>query len=718
VMAGNYNENVIINKPLTLRGPNYGIDPNQTARQPEAHIYPATGNVTTALSSRVITIASSDVFIDGFLIDGDNADLASLILGTNNADIDARTGIENSVAVNNVSVTNNIIQNLLFAGVRFQSTAGASPAVTSGHDIRANLIRDLGTYQVAGGFERNGTGIVLQNTHYATIENNVIEHARIGVQANNFRFANPASTTYGIAENSINVRAVGVLLNGHLVAPWQIAENTISARNNENEMNLGSVWRGIQILNMTAGIGNTELTANDIDGTGLELIASEGVTVWNVPESALVEISQGTISNTSVGVNINNYEGNNFNATRGSYATIEDVTIAARSTGVRIHDSTRSAHATVSATFGDGVVFQGGAQGLSIENASAQVPVLGNVTFVGQLANYIRLVNNTSTLDATAVSFDGVASPTASVANFHAIEDKILHKQDDSALGMVRVTAGTLYTTATGSIQRSINNAINGEIIHVQAGTYPEILVVDKTIQLLGANAGIVGSASSRGAESIIVPPVDTVPTEALTELVTVTAADVVIDGLTVNGSNNDASAATYTSKGANLLVDVGIYATAPGVLIRNSVVQNTFQFGVLLGGEGSTPMYGQVLNNRVDNAAWFAGIAARNNYYALIDSNTIQDSWRGIQTNNHSLPAPTDSVVQISNNTINQQTVTVVGDMSYANVNGIMHNLQYGTATPWRISANTMSNSDAASARTGSVGIELDSLAVSATIT
>ncbi|MFN7471663.1 MAG: hypothetical protein ACK5S9_08440, partial [Roseiflexaceae bacterium] len=46
------------------------------------------------------------------------------------------------------------------------------------------------------------------------------------------------------------------------------------------------------------------------------------------------------------------------------------------------------------------------------------------------------------------------------------------------------------------------------------------------------------------------------------------------------------------------------------------------------------------------------------------------------------------------------------------------MHNLQYGTATPWRISANTMSNSDAASARTGSVGIELDSLAVSATIT
>jgi hypothetical protein len=186
---------------------------------------------------------------------------------------------------------------------------------------------------------------------------------------------------------------------------------------------------------------------------------------------------------------------------------------------------------------------------------------------------------------------------------------------------------------------------------------------------------------------------------ESGSKLVTVSAADAVIDGMTINGSNSASSASPYTAKGANLQVDTGVYVTASGAVVQNSVIKNTYQFGVVLGDTGSTVMYGQVLNNLVDNTPYFSGIVARNNYYAKIDSNTVRDAWRGIQTNNHSLPAPSGSDVRISNNTIDAQAVTIVGDNSYADVNGIMHNLQYDTATAWTITGNTVSNSDALNA-------------------
>jgi hypothetical protein len=260
------------------------------------------------------------------------------------------------------------------------------------------------------------------------------------------------------------------------------------------------------------------------------------------------------------------------------------------------------------------------------------------VTFSGQIGNYIQLVNNSANLDASNATYDGTAVANGTAAAYVAIEDKMVHKQDTAGLGLVRVKPGALFATASGSIQRSIVNATAGDTIYVGPGTYAELLTVNKSVSLIGPNAGLDGTDATRGAEALVVPPAGTVPT------------DVVIDGMTISGSNSASNASPYTANGANLQADVAIYSTANGTIIRNSVVENAFQFGMLLGGDVSTPMYGQIRDNLVTNAAWFSGIAVRNNYYALIDGNTVEDSWRGIQTNNHSLPAPAGSDARISN--------------------------------------------------------------------
>ena len=67
VAAGTYTEQVIINKALTLKGPNFGIDPNTGTRVSEAIIQ--TDDLT---NHQAVLISSSDVTVDGFTLYGPN----------------------------------------------------------------------------------------------------------------------------------------------------------------------------------------------------------------------------------------------------------------------------------------------------------------------------------------------------------------------------------------------------------------------------------------------------------------------------------------------------------------------------------------------------------------------------------------------------------------------------------------------------------------------
>ena len=112
----------------------------------------------------------------------------------------------------------------------------------------------------------------------------------------------------------------------------------------------------------------------------------------------------------------------------------------------------------------------------------------------------------------------------------------------------------TIWQVENGqSIQAVIVGAADGDTIVVDAGTYAENLTIDKAVTILGANAGIAGTAT-RGAETII---------QGTT---TVTAiGPVTIDGIEV----------LNTSNSGTQFIGVSVH-TAADVTIENSVFFST----------------------------------------------------------------------------------------------------------------------------------------------
>jgi pectin methylesterase-like acyl-CoA thioesterase len=79
VCAGTYAEDIIVNKSLDIRGPNYGISPNGGTRVAEAIIVPATSDPDINTGGQIMYLenSASGSSIKGFTFDGDNPVLTS-----------------------------------------------------------------------------------------------------------------------------------------------------------------------------------------------------------------------------------------------------------------------------------------------------------------------------------------------------------------------------------------------------------------------------------------------------------------------------------------------------------------------------------------------------------------------------------------------------------------------------------------------------------------
>ncbi len=116
VAAGTYVEDVVIDKALTVNGPNAGLDPNTDTRNPEAVILlevPADEVDDTLMWY----LEADGITIDGFLFDGDNPDLTSG-LDVRGADVDAGSGIVSYEGIGNLRIENNILKNFSYAAIQ------------------------------------------------------------------------------------------------------------------------------------------------------------------------------------------------------------------------------------------------------------------------------------------------------------------------------------------------------------------------------------------------------------------------------------------------------------------------------------------------------------------------------------------------------------------------------------------------------------------------
>jgi hypothetical protein len=166
VSARTYVENVVVNKSLTINGPNAGISPNGGSRIAEAIINPAT-NSPTDWSSQLILFTADNIVIDCLTLDGDNPSFG----GT--GDYNVSMGIVDFTGQANVWIKNNIIQNIATVGVILADDAGS---MTSGNVINDNKIDNISP---TAGF---GIGVYTGNNTYADITNNHMTNVRKGIQ--------------------------------------------------------------------------------------------------------------------------------------------------------------------------------------------------------------------------------------------------------------------------------------------------------------------------------------------------------------------------------------------------------------------------------------------------------------------------------------------------------------------------------------------------------
>lgn len=248
---------------------------------------------------------------------------------------------------------------------------------------------------------------------------------------------------------------------------------------------------------------------------------------------------------------------------------------------------------------------------------------------------------------------------------------------------------------AFNTIQAGIDAVAAGGTVHVAAGTYTELVTVDKPVTVLGPNASINPNTGSRVSEAVVRPSAsDPDPDTSSVVLMYVESDDVTIRGLTLDG-DNPALTSGVVSGGADIDAVEGIasYEGVGNVVLENNIIKNLSYTGLDLynyynGGaatSGNSISQNRFINIGTTNYGYGMAILIYNNFYTDIVGNHTLDVRVGIQTGNYSQANPGPTAAVITGNEIS----------SYRR--GVFYNLHYGSASPFSITNNIITAQDSA---------------------
>src|SRR5256885_9483556 len=204
----------------------------------------------------------------------------------------------------------------------------------------------------------------------------------------------------------------------------------------------------------------------------------------------------------------------------------------------------------------------------------------------------------------------------------------------------------TVYAT----IQDAVDAAVAGNTITVDAGTYPEQVVIFKQLTIQGAQAGVDGRSNARGTSESIVTGLD-LGGGVRSYAFRISASNVVIDGFTVQGETSQADAT-----GAGIVIS----PSQAGTHIVNNIIQNNVA-GLFLANNSTTTaaliQYNlfRANNNEGENGGrgiyTNGGLSGRLLTNVIIDSHALVDNRGGPL-----LTSGVEAAIALQSRTLNSQ--------------------------------------------------------------
>ncbi len=450
----------------------------------------------------------------------------------------------------------------------------------------------------------NTTGLLVQRTHYDTSGPNDVE----GYYLTGTGSVGSSGTT--VRANVLNKTCIWVTgTTGALIGGPTAADG-----NEITNAPCNAIWLGQQFAAGTSSSGTIQF--NTINGA-----AEGGIVVWNY----------GTEATAGIHIldNVVEHSGNPGWDPNGGIAIYQ-----ASDTPIEIRRNEVTGSATAGlrlqqSSFTDAQITNNIFSDSGQADAVVASSTLGNVTFFNNTLGSMTISGGSGSVDASGNWWgdNGAASVKAAANGGTRVDFTPWLNSGDDTDGGVRGFAGDFsflnvdddspQLGATGRIQEAVD-MVSGSTVFVNAGTYDEVVTIDKSVTLLGAKYGQdARTRDTETGETIIDPGL----TDGNLGTFRINADNVTIDGfefanttkaIHVTKSDGAANVTVRNNYVVDAAVDgINLWRATSGMVERN-LVDGAGTSGITAGDDRGTPSTDDdivttatIQNNTVLNAAY-----------------------------------------------------------------------------------------------------------------